>query len=241
MIAGGNGAVAPSSPRSAPALLPGGEKNKRGALCSKQYLRKNTAARQISSPRRREGGPQGRMRWACSPFAPKGEDNSASPLLHFQLLTRKHLPAYPRPPIPLHHLSCNRNGRAIRATLFADQLPASTSMVLADHVSERRPAMPAAGGADPVGAVKRLSPMGPAFRSEKCSPANAGLSTTLHSHPHLPGCRFTRRRETAAATFACLKRFGYLNRVAETLQILHAAAVPDCRLGLNRCASSDVR
>ncbi len=116
-------------------------------------------ARHISSPRLGEKVARRADEGACSPSAPKGEDNSASPLLPFQSLTRKHLPAYPRLPIPLHHLSCNRNGRAIRAALFADRLPASTSMVLADHVSERRPAMPAAGGADPVGAVKRLSPM----------------------------------------------------------------------------------
>jgi hypothetical protein len=44
----------------------------------------------------------------------------------------------------------------------------------------------------------------------------------INSHPHLPGYRFSRRRETVAATFVYLKRFGYLDRAAETLQILCA-------------------
>ncbi|AHK04212.1 hypothetical protein X971_4368 [Agrobacterium tumefaciens LBA4213 (Ach5)] len=82
--------------------------------------------------------------------------------------------------------------------------------------------MPAAGRADLVGVVKRLSPIDRHSGQTRRGPADARLSTTLNSHPHLPGCRFSRRRETVAATFVYLKRFGYLNRAAETLQILRA-------------------
>lgn len=63
----------------------------------------------------------------------------------------------------------------------------------------------------------------------------------INFHPHLPGCRSSRRRESAAVTFVYLKRFGYLNRFAETLQILRAVTVPHCRHGLNRSPYFDAR
>ena len=89
----------------------------------------------------------------CQAFT--GEDNSAPPLLSFQSLPRESFPTHPHQPVWAHHSSRNRNGRAIRAAPFADRRPASTSMVLADRVSERYPAGPEAGGADRIDAVKR--------------------------------------------------------------------------------------
>ncbi|CUX47936.1 hypothetical protein AGR5A_Lc10267 [Agrobacterium genomosp. 5 str. CFBP 6626] len=95
---------------------------------------------------------------------------------------------FPLPSPPAHSVAsfpCNRNGRAIRAAPFAERWPASTSMVLADHVPERHPAGPEAGGAEPVGAVKRLKPKG-RRRSED---AARQLQNFHHTdlHPHLPG------------------------------------------------------
>lgn len=132
---------------------------------------------------------------------------------------------FPRMSPPVHFAAsfpCNRNGRAIRAAPFADRLPASTSVVLANRVPERRPAIASSGKGRSGRCREKAVTDGPAFRSTRRGPADARLSTTLNSHPHLPGCRFSRRRETVAATLVYLKRFGYLNRAAETLQILRA-------------------
>ncbi len=132
---------------------------------------------------------------------------------------------FPRMSPPVHFAAsfpCNRNGRAIRAAPFADRLPASTSVVLANRVPERRPAIASSGKGRSGRCREKAVTDRPAFRSTRRGPADARLSTALNSHPHLPGCPFSRRRETVAATFACLKRFGYLNRAAETLQILRA-------------------
>lgn len=132
---------------------------------------------------------------------------------------------FPRMSPPVHFAAsfpCNRNGRAIRAAPFADRLPASTSVVLANRVPERRPAIASSGKGRSGRCREKAVTDRPAFRSNKARP---GRCKTFH-HTQLPsafaGLSFSRRRETVAATFVYLKRFGYLNRAAETLQILRA-------------------
>ncbi len=145
-----------------------------------------------------------------------------APLLSFQSLTAKPFPACPHPSILLHHSPATGTEGRYARRLSRSGCRHRQAWFWQTTFRKGVPQLPAAGRADPVGVVKRLSPMDRHSGQTRRGPADARLSTTLNSHPHLPGCRFSRRRETVAATFVYLKRFGYLNRAAETLQILRA-------------------
>lgn len=140
----------------------------------------------------------------------------------FPVTYRKTFPRMSPPVRFAASFPCNRNGRAIRAAPFADRLPASTSVVLANRVPERRPAIASSGKGRSGRCREKSVTDGPAFRSTRRGPADARLSTTLNSHPHLPGCRSPAAGQPLRRLSRAQKRFGYLNRAAETLQILRA-------------------
>ncbi len=164
-------------------------------------------------------------------FVRRGQSRSAHPS---SPITCRKISPLPFPPAhSVASFPCNRNGRAIRAAPFADRRPASTSMVLADHVPERHPAGPEAGGAEPVGAVKRLKPKG-RRRSED---AARQLQNFHHTdlHPHLPGHSLLPPRQRCCGARASKALWIDGDALLKRCRFCSFASVPISPHGLNRC------